>query len=119
MRPEPYAWGLTEDEVLVLVPVLVVAYLVAAQVERPSRARVAAYAAGTGLILVAFLTPLQSLSIHYLLTAHLLQNVVLAEWAPGLCVLGLAPLAAAQLGMRLRVVTHPAVALPLWLGTYF
>src|SRR5213076_2785115 len=102
-----------------LVPLLVVAYLVASRVERPSRARVAAYAAGTGLILLAFLTPLQSLSIHYLLTAHLLQNVVLAEWAPALCVLGLAPLVAERLGAILRLPTHPALALPLWLATYF
>ena len=121
MRPEPYAWGLTEDEVLVLVPVLVVAYLVASQVERPSRARATAYGAGVGLILLAFLTPLQSLSIHYLLTAHLLQNVVLAEWAPALCVLGLAPGVAARLaGVRaIALLTHPAVALPVWVATYF
>jgi putative membrane protein len=121
MRPEPYAWGLTEDEVLVLVPVLVVAYLVAAQVERPSRARATAYGAGVGLILLAFLTPLQSLSLHYLLTAHLLQNVVLAEWAPALCVLGLGPGVAARIaGVRtMALLTHPAVALPVWLATYF
>src|SRR5438045_2872665 len=97
MRPEAYTWGLTKDEVLVLVPLLVVAYFVSTYVERPSRGRVTAFAAGTGLILLAFLTPLQSLSLHYLLTAHLLQNVVLAEWAPALCVLGLAPLVAARL----------------------
>jgi len=121
MRPEAYAWGLTEDEVLVLVPLLVVAYLVASRVERPSRARATAFAAGTGLILLAFLTPLQSLSLHYLLTAHVLQNVVLAEWAPALCVLGLAPLVAARLTENgpLRALMHPAVALPLWLGVYF
>jgi putative membrane protein len=121
MRPEPYAWGVTEDEVVVLVPALLVAYLVAAQVERPSRARAAAYSAGVGLILLAFLTPLQSLSLHYLLSAHLLQNVVLAEWAPALCVLGLAPGVAARLAGVPTVarLTHPAVALPLWVATYF
>jgi putative membrane protein len=46
---------------------------------------------------------------------------VLAEWAPALCVLGL-PAAAAQRVAELplaRGVTHPLVALPLWLGTYF
>ena len=121
MRPEAYGWGLTEDEVLVLVPLLVVAYLVASRLARPSRARAAAFAGGAGLILLAFLTPLQSLSLHYLLTAHLLQNVVLAEWAPALCVLGLAPLVAARLAESgaLRALTHPAIALPLWLATYF
>jgi cytochrome c oxidase assembly factor CtaG len=121
MHPEAYAWGFTEDEVVVLVPLLVVAYLVAAQIERPSRGRACAFAAGAALILLAFLTPLQSLSLHYLLTAHLLQNVVLAEWAPGLCVLGLAPLVATRFteSAVLRRLTRPAVALPLWLATYF
>jgi len=121
MRPDPYAWGFTEEEVVVLVPLLVVAYLVAARFERPSRPRAVAFAAGTALILLAFLTPLQSLSRHYLLSAHLLQNVVLAEWAPALCVLGLPPFVAAQLGgtAALRLLTRPAVALPLWLATYF
>jgi putative membrane protein len=121
MRPEPYAWGLLEDEVLVLVPLLLVAYLVAARFERPSRGRALAYGAGVALILVAFVTPLESLSLHYLLSAHLLQNVVLAEWAPALCVLGLPPLVAARLasGRGLRFLTRPLVALPVWLATYF
>src|SRR5262249_26405399 len=103
------------------VPLLVIAYLVAAKLERPDRRRTIAYGAGVGLILVAFATPLESLSLHYLLSAHLLQNVVLAEWAPALLVLGLPPLVAERLSVTrpLRVLTHPAVALPLWLGTYF
>ena len=51
---------------------------------------------------------------------HLLQNVVLAEWAPLLLVLGVPPALAARL-TRPRVVrflTRPYVALPLWVGTY-
>ncbi len=41
------------------------------------------------LLAVAFWTPLHHLGLHYLLTAHLLQNVILAEWAPLLAVLGI------------------------------
>jgi cytochrome c oxidase assembly factor CtaG len=55
------------------------------------------------------------------LTAHLLQNVALAEWSPALVVLGIPP-AAAQAARRYRAVrglTHPLVALPLWLATYY
>jgi putative membrane protein len=121
MRAEPYAWGLADGEVLVLVPLLAIGYLVAVALERPSRPRALAYAAGGALILLVFVTPLESLSLHYLLSAHLLQNVVLAEWAPALLVLGLPPLVAERLSRRraLRLPTHPAVALPLWLATYF
>jgi cytochrome c oxidase assembly factor CtaG len=61
------------------------------------------------------------LGLHYLLSAHLLQNVILAEWAPLLVVLGVSgPMAAALSGAEVwRVLTHPAVALPLWLVDYF
>jgi cytochrome c oxidase assembly factor CtaG len=83
--------------------------------------RIACFAAGLALILAAFVTPLHTLSLHFLLSAHLLQNVVLAEWAPALCILGLPPaLAVAASRVRVvRVLTHPLVVLPLWLGTYF
>jgi cytochrome c oxidase assembly factor CtaG len=73
------------------------------------------------LIVAAFVTPLHTLALDYLLSAHLLQNVVLAEWAPALVVLGLPPAlaAAASEYAVVRVLTYPVVALPLWLGTYF
>src|SRR5262249_13400253 len=73
------------------------------------------------LLAIAFWTPIHHLGLHYLLTAHLLQNVILAEWAPLLAVLGLTPaMAAAASRFRLwRALTHPAVALPLWLADYY
>jgi cytochrome c oxidase assembly factor CtaG len=60
------------------------------------------------------------LAMDYLLTIHLLQNVVLAEWAPLLVVLGLPPALAAAIARprAVRALTHPLVALPLWLGNY-
>jgi putative membrane protein len=82
--------------------------------------RIAAFAAGCLLLLVTAVTPLDSLTYH-LLSAHLLQNVVLAEWAPALLVLGIPPFLAARLA-RLpgaRVLTWAPVALGLWLVTYF
>jgi putative membrane protein len=117
---DPYAWTL-DFEALVLVPALAVGYAIALRHFRAERWRITCFAAGLTLILAAFVTPLHALSLHYLLSAHLLQNVVLAEWAPALCVLGLPPALASAAG-RLRPVkalTHPLVALPLWLGTYF
>jgi putative membrane protein len=65
-------------------------------------------------------TPLDGLTYH-VLAAHLLQNVVLAEWAPALLVLAVPPALAARLARvpAVRWLTRPVVALPLWLATYF
>jgi putative membrane protein len=73
------------------------------------------------LLAVAFWTPLHHLGLHYLLTAHLLQNVILAEWAPLLVVLGISRAMAegASQSRIWRLAVHPAVALPLWLVDYF
>jgi cytochrome c oxidase assembly factor CtaG len=100
-------------EVTLLVPVLVVAYAALASRERPSRGRIAAFVAAIALIAAAFATPLQRLAVHDFLWAHLLQNVVLAEWAPALLVLAVPPV----LGQRVRVPM--LLGLPVWLATYF
>ena len=117
---DPYAWA-WDVEALVLVPVSCVAYALALRRFPASRWRVAAFAASQLLLLAVFLTPVETLALNYLLTAHLLQNVVLAEWAPGLLVLGLPAALADRLALLgpVRMLTHPAVALPLWLVTYF
>ena len=120
MHHDPYAWAL-DFEALGLVPVAGLAYALALRRFPAERWRIACFAAGLLLILAAFVTPLHTLALHYLLSAHLLQNVVLAEWAPALCVLGLPPalVAAAARFRPLRVLAHPLVALPIWLGVYF
>ena len=119
MRPDPYAWSLHPEASLAVVG-LVAAYVLATRRYPASRGRRAAFAAGALLLLATAVTPLDPLSYH-LLTAHLLQNVVLAEWAPALLVLGVPPtLAAALTRARVaRALTTPAVALTLWLATYF
>jgi putative membrane protein len=73
------------------------------------------------LLLAVYVTPLHTIALHYLLSVHLLQNVVTAEWAPGLVVFALAPAFARELerSAAVRFLTHPLVALPVWLGTYF
>ena len=74
------------------------------------------------LLAVAFWTPLHHLGLHYLLTAHLLQNVILAEWAPLLAVLGdLAgrwPLRQRDSRAGASRSTPPSRC-PLWLADYF
>ena len=104
-------------EAVVLVPALAVGYALVARAERPDRPRVYAAAAALALVFAAFSTELQPLALHTFLWAHLLQNVVLAEWAPALLVLAIPPAlgrrASAWIGFR------PLVALPVWLLTYF
>jgi cytochrome c oxidase assembly factor CtaG len=104
-------------EAVVLVPLLALGYALIARAEPPGSGRVIAAAAGLALIVAAFVTELQSLALHTFLWAHLLQNVVLAEWAPGLLVLAIPP----AFGRRLAGwwIFRPLVALPLWLVTYF
>ena len=110
-----------DAEALVLVPALAIAYAVALRRFPAERWRIACFAGGLVLLLAASITPVATLSLHYLLSAHLLQNVVFAEWAPALLVLGVPPALARVLGRvaAFRVLTHPLVALPLWLATYF
>jgi len=116
----PYAWQADVDTTVVI-PALSLLYLFAVGRLGAPRWRIWCYGGAMVLLAVAFWTPLHHLGLHYLLTAHLLQNVILAEWAPLLAVLAVsAPMAAALARTRAwRVVTHPAVALPLWLADYF
>ena len=119
MRPDASAWTL-HAEATIPILLLGAGYLVALRRVRAEQWRVACFATGIALLLAAAITPLDALTYH-LLSAHLLQNVVLAEWAPALLVLGV-PAALAHELARLpgaRLATHPAVALPVWLATYF
>ena len=116
----PYAWQADVDTTVVI-PALSLLYLFAVGRFGAPRWRVACYAGAMALLAVAFWTPLHHLGLHYLLTAHLLQNVILAEWAPLLAVLGLSRPMAELLarGRAWRALVHPAVALPLWLVNYY
>ena len=115
---DPYAWSWNPEALAVLG--LTAAYLVALRRYPAPRWRTVCFLAAMVLLLATSVTPIHTLAMHYLLTAHLLQNVVLAEWAPLLVVLGIPPALAATLTRPepLRALTHPAVALPLWLANY-
>jgi putative membrane protein len=115
---DPYAWSWNPEAILVLV--LAAAYGLALRRYPAPRWRIACFVLAIVLLLVVTVTPVHTLAMHYLLTVHLLQNVVLAEWAPLLVVLALPPALAAQVARPrvVRALTHPAVALPLWLANY-
>jgi putative membrane protein len=104
-------------EAVGLAPVLAVALAFVVRDGRIPRARLAAGTLGILLVFAAFCTELEPLANHTFLWAHLLQNVVLAEWVPALLVLAVPPqLAERAAGFPLF---RPLVALPLWLATYY
>jgi cytochrome c oxidase assembly factor CtaG len=115
----PYAWTWNE-ETLVFVPALAVAYALAVRRVGAPTWRVSCFAAAALLLLAFGVSPLHELALRYLLLVHLLQNVVLAEWAPLLFVLSLPPVLARVLAepRTMRALTRPVVAMPLWLANY-
>src|SRR5918994_1381065 len=75
--------------------------------------RIGCFAAGIALLLAVTITPIETIALNYLLSAHLVQNVVLAEWAPLLAVLGIPPALAAR-----APSVPPLPALMLWVVNY-
>ena len=115
---DPYAWSWNAEALVILG--LTVAYLAAVRHHAVRAWRIAAFLGAMVLLLAVSVTPIHTLGMHYLLTMHLLQNVVLAEWAPLLAVLGIPPALATSMAQPgvVRALTHPAVALPVWLANY-
>jgi putative membrane protein len=118
--PTAFTW---EPLFLALVAAAGFLYARAARQESVPRWRVAAFAGGLLLIAGALNSPLETLAVEYLLVMHLLQNVVIADWAPPLVVLGLTPRMrceiAARGGRALETLTRPKVALPVWLVGWY
>ena len=104
-------------EAIGLAPALALAVAWFARGRRISRPRLALGALGVALVFAAFDTELQPLATHTFLWAHLLQNVVLAEWAPALLLLAVPRDLAARAGSF--PLFRPLVALPLWVATYY
>ena len=104
-------------EAIGLVPALAAGLAFTARGRSLSRPRLAAGVLGVALVFAAFFTQLEPLANHTFLWAHLLQNVVLAEWAPALLVLAIPPGVAERAGRF--PLFRPFVALPLWLVAYY
>ena len=120
LASSPYAWQADVDTTVVI-PALALLYLFAVGRLGAPRWRIVCFGVSLALLAVAFWTPLHHLGLHYLLTAPLLQNVILAEWAPLFAVLAVSrPIADALARARVwRALVHPAVALPVWLANYY
>jgi cytochrome c oxidase assembly factor CtaG len=122
VHPAPWSFS-WEPLFLALSLVAGFAYLRAARRERPSTARVVAFSLGLALVVAALCSPLETIARHYLLLFHLLGNVMIADWAPPLLILGLTPsmrTATARRGGRpLAAVSTPWVSLPVWLAVWY
>ncbi len=109
---DPYAWS-WNAEALILVPAMTVAYFWALRRAPAPRWRTGCWLGAMLLLLAVTVTPVETISLHYLLSVHLIQNVVLAEWAPLLAVLAIPPALAARVP---RVLALPALA--VWVVNY-
>ncbi|MDQ3067058.1 MAG: cytochrome c oxidase assembly protein [Actinomycetota bacterium] len=85
----------------------------------PAAWRVALFSLGILLLVLAFASPVSAIAERELFSFHMLQHVVIGDLAP-LCLLAglsgpmLRPLLALRPVERLRVLAHPAIALPIW-----
>jgi len=99
------------------------AALLYARTRPQPRWRVALFVLGVALVVVPVNSPLETIAVQRLLLVHLLQNVMIADWAPPLLILGLPPVlqaAVARVGGRpLAALTRPRVALVLWLAAWY
>ena len=118
MTPSPssFSW---EPLFVVAVVAAAVVYARAARHASTPIVRVVLFAFGLVLIAAALASPLETIARHYLLVIHLLGNVMIADWAPPLLVLGLTPAMRAQLAPRLSRVSRPWIALPVWLAVWY
>lgn len=115
---DPYAWSWNPEAIAILA--LAGSYGAAVRRHPAAAWRIACFGTAIVLLLAVAVTPIHTLGMHFLLTVHLLQNVVLAEWAPLLVVIGIPPALAVRIARpsAIRALTYPAVALPLWLANY-
>jgi cytochrome c oxidase assembly factor CtaG len=86
---------------------------------RPHGWRVWSFAAGLALVVVPVNSPLETIAVKRLLLMHLLQNVMIADWAPPLLILGLTGAMRARIAPHVELVTRPRIALPLWLAAWY
>ena len=122
MSPPPPSSFTFEPLFLALAVVAALAYWLAARRDPPGW-RAALFVLGLLLVAGALNSPLETIAVHYLLLIHLLQNVMIADWAPPLLLLGLTPAMRTAVSRRggaaFAWLTQPKVALPVWLVGWY
>ena len=120
----PSPWSFTFEPLFVALAALAAGLYMRAWRRAPgARRRAWCFAAGLTLVVVALNSPLGTIAVEYLVLFHLLQNVMIGDWAPPLLLIGLTPVMRRALaergGLRLASITRPAVALPVWLVGWY
>ena len=118
-------------DALQLVPVVVAAVAYGLRVRTLRRRgspvprwRIAVFATGIALLVLAFASPIAAIGELELFSFHMLQHVMLGDLAP-LCLLAgltgpiLRPVLALRPVERLRVLANPAVSLPIWAANLY
>ncbi len=125
MIAPPLAASLASQDVIQIAPTALLGLLYARRAHRLSGSptkipgwRQTCFYAGLATILVALLSPIGTLSDE-LLYMHMVEHLLMGDVAALLIVLGLtgpllAPILRIRLFDRLRVLTHPLIAFPLW-----
>jgi putative membrane protein len=80
-----------------------------------------AFTAGLAVTALALFSPIEHLALHSMLSFHLLQNVMLGDWAPPLFLLGLTAAMTRNLAQRrwVALLANPPVALGFWLVVWY
>ncbi len=117
-------WSFTFEPLFAVLGVAAMwAYAQAWRRERPGVRRGLVFGTGVLLIVGALNSPLETIAVEYLVLFHLLQNVIISDWAPPLLILGLTPAMRASLaalgGGWFASVTRPAIAFPVWLVGWY
>jgi cytochrome c oxidase assembly factor CtaG len=117
-------WSFTFEPLFVALAALAVVLYVRAWRRAPGPAfRAWCFGAGIVLVVGALNSPLGTIAIEYLVLFHLLQNVMISDWAPPLLLIGLTPAMrrgiAAGGGRWFAWVTRPQVTLPVWLVGWY
>ena len=118
---QPSVWASWSLEPLQLAPLALAGTLYAARVwtlrrrgERVPPSRVLLVGVGAGLVLCALVTPLNAFAERQFQFCHMIQHLLLGDLGPLCVALGLTASVLGPLGL-VRLLAHPAVALPLWL----
>lgn len=120
----PSPWSITFEPLFLVLAAVAVALYARAWRRAPGPAwRAWCFGAGIAIVVVALNSPLGTIAIEYLVLFHLLQNVMIGDWAPPLLLIGLTPAMkrtlAARGGRWLAWVTRPQIALPTWLVGWY
>jgi cytochrome c oxidase assembly factor CtaG len=120
----PSPWSFSFEPLFVaLAAVAVVLYARGWRREPGAAWRPWCFGAGVALVVVALNSPLGTIATEHLVLFHLLQNVMISDWAPPLLLLGLTPAmretVARHGGRPFEVLTRPVVALPVWVVGWY